>query len=218
MSDVAPPRGVSLGGFLLRHARPADIPAKRGFASCYRWQNLPPIFHLPSTTLHPLNLFAGFLSFFSCILPSESSESFSCILYTESSESWTTAFPARMVDRVRVSKNNDPSSIPPFLEPTDSPPGRVQEKPSGLINPPAIPATTSHKGTVLLISKHLRGYLRGNTLHSSECRASFFDLNSFHCNDLHCAPSRFRAFLSSCRPPLRHTPLATLVLHPIKAS
>ncbi len=217
MSDVAPPRGVSLGGFLLRHARPPDIPAKRGFASCYRWQNLPPIFPLSSPTLHPLNLFAEVSEFFSCILSSESSESFSCILYTESSEFWTTAFPARMVDRVRVSKNNDPSSIPPFLEPTDSPPGRAQEKPSGLIIPPAIPAT-SHQSMVLLISKHLRGYLRGNTLHSSEYRARLVGPNFFRSKGLHRAASRFRAFSNSSWPPLRLTLLANLVLHPVKAS
>src|SRR3982074_154261 len=30
------------------------------------------------------------------------------------------------------------------------------------MNPPALRATTSHESMVLLISKHLRGYLRGN--------------------------------------------------------
>src|SRR6266704_471125 len=169
---------------------------------------LPPVakppFPLSSPTLHPLNLFA------------EVSEFFSSILYTESSEFWTTAFPARMVDRVRVSKNNDPSSIPPFLEPTDSPPGRAQEKPSGLIIPPAIPAT-SHQSMVLLISKHLRGYLRGNTLHSSEYRARLVGPNFFRSKGLHRAASRFRAFSNSSWPPLRLTLLANLVLHPVKA-
>src|SRR5260370_12063900 len=79
--------------------------------------------------------------FFSCILYTESSESFSCILYTEVSESWTaaslarmvhgvravrtqspasllkTAFPARMVDGVRVTKNHDSNASLPFLKP-----------------------------------------------------------------------------------------------------
>src|SRR6266516_4163234 len=57
--------------------------------------NSPPLFHLPSSISHP-----------SCILCTESSESFSCVLYTECSESWTAASLARMVDRVRVTKNH----------------------------------------------------------------------------------------------------------------
>ena len=63
------------------------------------------LFPLPSPISHP-----------SCILYTESSESFSCILYTEFSESWTAASLARMVDGVRVTKNND-SSLPGSLAP-----------------------------------------------------------------------------------------------------
>jgi hypothetical protein len=52
--------------------------------------------------------------------------------------------------------------MPPFLKPTDSR-WRVQQTPANPINLPALRATISHKTMVLLISKHLRGYLRGNT-------------------------------------------------------
>src|SRR6266849_4732219 len=110
--------------------------------------NSPPLFPLPSSISHP-----------SCILCTESSESFSCILYTECSESSTAASLAPMLGDVRITKNNDSSSMPPFLEPTD-PPRRVQEIPTSLINPPDLRAATSHESMVLLISKHLRRYLR----------------------------------------------------------
>src|SRR6266567_6863767 len=97
-------------------------------------------------------------------------------------------------------------------------PRRVQETPTSLINPPALRATTTHESMVLLISKHLRGYLRGNTPYSSVYRAWLFRLNPFHSKGFHRAANRFRAFLNSHRSPLRHTPLAALVVHPVKAS
>ncbi len=204
------------------------------------------IFHLPSSIFHlpPSRLVVEFSEFsesfqrilftefsdsfscilssessesFSCILSSESSESFSCILYTESSEFWTAAALVRMVDDMRVTRNNDSNAMLPIFKSMDSQ-WRVQETPTSLINPPALRATTSQESTVLFISKPLRGYLRGNTPYSSGCRAWLFALNPFHFKGFHRAASRFRAFLNSSRPPLRHTLLATLVVHTVKAS
>src|SRR6266581_2245582 len=122
--------------------------------------NPPPIFQLPSSIFHLLSS----ISHPSCILFTECSESFSCIWYTESSESWTTASLARIVvgvktmiqTRCRLSLNR---RAPPAWA--------VQETPTSLISLPALRATTSHKSVVLLISKLLRGYLRGSTPHSS---------------------------------------------------
>ncbi len=66
---------------------------------------------------------------------------------------------------------------------------RVQETPTSLINPPALRATTSQESTVLLISKPLRGCLRGNTPYSSGYRAWLFRLNPFHSKGFHRAES-----------------------------
>ncbi len=72
-----------------------------------------PLFSLPSS---PSQLVVEFSEFFSCMLSAEFSESFSCILFTEFSESWTAASLARIVDGVRVTKNNGPNAMLPILK------------------------------------------------------------------------------------------------------
>jgi len=180
-----------------------------------------PASHLPSSIFHlpPSRLvveFSEVSEFFSCILYTESSESFSCILFTEFSESWTAASLARMVDRVRATKNNGQTRCCLSLNRRTPHDEFKKLRPVSLI--PLLRTTTSHESMVLLISKHLCGCLPGNTPFLSGCQAWLVCLNPFHRKGFHHAASRFRPFLNSPWPSLRHTLLPTLAVHPVKAS
>ncbi len=119
---------------------------------------------------------------------------------------------------MRVTRNNDSNAILATPKSKDSP-RRVQETPTSLKNSaPRIWAVASHESMVLSISKHLRGYLGGNAPYSTGCRAWLLGLNPFHSKGFHHAASRFRESLNSSWPPLRHTLLAALVVHPVKPS